>query len=208
MFAFPAQPPFDAEIQTRLDRLMPAASRRSCSLRPARDRRLFDRFMNGGCSIVSSDHTAARTRHRSRDGTVRSEYNGVCTSHFLQRAPDSTKFSRTSLVHGDLTTAAVPRIGWFSNCATACTKRATCLTPVVALAAHFTDAAIHRTRHLVGAYTRSYLTKALHLRWKILQHAFFTLMPTHDGPFHEPIRPPHFITTNGIRMAVYEQGAG
>jgi len=114
----------------------------------------------------------------------------VCTSHFAARA-GLDEFAEITRPRRTSRPAAGRRgSGLVSELCDSLHEPATCLTAVVALAATLPDAAIIELVMLSRLiHTVSYLTKALHLPLEDFAARFFTLWPTHEGPFHEPIRP-------------------
>lgn len=85
----PARPPFAAEIQARLDRLMPkGVPPLALFTTLARDQRLFERFMAG--SLLDRGHLSLRQREIVIDRTTAlsgSEYEwGVHVAFFAARA--------------------------------------------------------------------------------------------------------------------------
>jgi len=164
----PAAPPFDAEIQARLDRLMPAGVPSLVLFTTlARDRRLFDRFMSGG--LLDRGNLTMRQRELVIDRvTARcgSEYEwGVHVAFFAKRV-ELTESQLRSLVHGgpqDTCWSAEDRL-ILELCDSLHDANDVDDRLWAALAAHFTEAAIIELVMLVGSYhTVSYLTAALRL---------------------------------------------
>jgi alkylhydroperoxidase family enzyme len=164
----PAAPPFDAAIQTRLDRLMPPGVAPLVLFTTlARDQRLFDRFMNGG--LLDRGHLTMRQRELVIDRvTARcgSEYEwGVHIAFFAARA-QLDGVQQKSLVHGgpeDKCWSAEDRLV-LELCDSLHDTNAVDDPLWARLAAHFTEPAIIELIMLIGAYhTVSYLTAALRL---------------------------------------------
>jgi alkylhydroperoxidase family enzyme len=164
----PAAPPYAAEVQARLDALMPPGVTPLLLFRVlARDRRLFDRFMGGG--LLDQGHLTLRQReiviHRvtARCGA---EYEwGVHAAIFAKRAGlDAAQLRST--VHGGpgdacWTPADALLIGFCDALHAACTLDEALWTE---LSAAFSAEAILELLLLAGFYrTVSYLTNALHL---------------------------------------------
>jgi alkylhydroperoxidase family enzyme len=164
----PAKPPFAAEIQTRLDRLMPpGVPPLALFTTLARDQRLFDRFMNGG--LLDRGHLTLRQRELVIDRvTARcgSEYEwGVHIAFFAARV-ELNDVQQKSLVHGgpgDSCWSAEDRLV-LELCDSLHDTNNVADPLWAALASHFTEAAIIELVMLVGFYhTVSYLTAALRL---------------------------------------------
>ena len=164
----PAEPPFDAAIQARLDRLMPPGVAPLVLFTTlARDQRLFERFMSGG--LLDRGHLTMRQRELVIDRvTARcgSEYEwGVHVAFFATRA-QLDDVQQKSLVHGgpaDSCWSAEDRLV-LELCDSLHDTSDVDDALWTGLAAHFTEPAIIELILLVGAYhTVSYLTAALRL---------------------------------------------
>jgi alkylhydroperoxidase family enzyme len=164
----PATPPFQPEIQARLDRLMPPGVPPLVLFTTlARDQRLFDRFMSGG--LLDRGNLTLRQRELVIDRvTARcgSEYEwGVHVTFFAARA-ELNEAQQKSLVHGgpqDDCWSAEDRL-LLELCDALHDKNDVDDPLWAALAAHFSEPAIIELVMLAGAYhTVSYLTAALRL---------------------------------------------
>jgi alkylhydroperoxidase family enzyme len=164
----PAEPPFNDEIQARLDRLMPPGVPPLVLFTTlARDQRLFDRFMSGG--LLDRGHLTMRQRELVIDRvTARcgSEYEwGVHVAFFAARA-GLDEVQQRSLVHGgplDPCWSAEDRL-ILQLCDSLHDMNDVDDRLWAALAAHFTESAIIELVMLAGAYhTVSYLTAVLRL---------------------------------------------
>src|SRR5215471_3157678 len=99
----PAIPPFSREVQSALDRIMPAGVAPLVLFTTlARDERLFRKIFAGG--LLDRGHLSLREREIVIDRTTalcRAEYEwGVHASFFAQRVGLDERHLR-SLVHGD-----------------------------------------------------------------------------------------------------------
>jgi alkylhydroperoxidase family enzyme len=164
----PAQPPFAAEIQARLDRIMPKGTPPLILFTSlARDKRLFERFMAGG--LLDRGRLTLRQREIVIDRTTalsRSEYEwGVHIAIFAARAGlTATQIRATTTENGDDPT-------WTDEdrvLLRACDQlHRTCDLDDRTwrdLRTHFSEEAILEVLMLAGYYrTISYLTNALRL---------------------------------------------
>jgi alkylhydroperoxidase family enzyme len=164
----PAQPPFDPEIQERLDKLMPpGVPPLTLFSTLARDKRLFERFMGGG--LLDKGHLTMRQREiviNRITALSGSEYEwGVHVAFFGVRAGFTPEQVR-SLAKGSAQDAV-----WELEDRTlieACDQlHATCdLSENLwnALRPNFSEGALMEILMLAGFYrTVSYLTNALRL---------------------------------------------
>jgi alkylhydroperoxidase family enzyme len=164
----PADPPYVAEVQARLDALMPPGVAPLILFRVlARDRRLFERFMGGG--LLDKGHLTLRQReiviHRVT-GRCGAEYEwGVHAAFFARRAGlDAAQLNST--VHGGASDACWPPqdalLIRFCDALSADCKLGDALW--AELRAAFSEEAILELLLLAGFYrTVSYLTNALRL---------------------------------------------
>jgi alkylhydroperoxidase family enzyme len=164
----PAQPPLAADIQARLDRIMPKGTPPLILFTSlARDKRLFERFMAGG--LLDSGWLTLRQREIVIDRTTalsRSEYEwGIHVAFFAARAGlTATQIKATTTEKGDDST-------WTDDdrvLIRACDQlHRTCDLDDGTwrdLRTHFSDEAILEVLMLAGYYrTVSYLTNALRL---------------------------------------------
>lgn len=162
----PAVPPFPQEVQSRLDGLMPpGVPPLALFAMLARDRRLFERFMNGG--LLDKGHLSLRQREIVIDRvTARcgSEYEwGVHIAFFGKRAGFSPEQVR-ALVHGSADDEC-----WHDEAervlirvCDALNDHATIDEPLWrSFSVHFSEAACLEVLMLAGFYrTVSYLTNA------------------------------------------------
>jgi len=164
----PASAPYPAEIQARLDAVMPPGVAPLGLFRVlARDGRLFQRFMGGG--LVDKGHLTLRQREIVIDRiTARcgSEYEWGVHVAFFGRRVGLDEAQRRSLVHGGAGDACwSPEDAMLIRFCDALQETCDLDDPLwTELAAHFSDEAILELLLLAGFYrTVSYLTNALRL---------------------------------------------
>ena len=163
-----AEPPFNTDVQTRLDRLMPSGVPPLVLFTTlARDQRLFDRFMNGG--LLDRGHLTMRQRELVIDRvTARcgSEYEWGVHVAFFARRVGLDDVQQRSLVHGgpqDSCWSAEDRL-ILELCDSLHDTNDVADALWHALTAAFSEPALIELIMLVGAYhTVSYLTNALRL---------------------------------------------
>jgi alkylhydroperoxidase family enzyme len=164
----PAEPPYAAEVQARLDALMPPGVAPLLLFRVlARDRRLFERFMGGG--LLDQGHLTLRQREIVIDRvTARcgAEYEWGVHAFFFAKRADLDAAQLRSTVHGGPHDACWPAqdallIRFCDALHTACTLDDALWAE---LSATFSEEAILELLLLAGFYrTVSYLTNALRL---------------------------------------------